>query len=145
MPESRPASEVIALRIPSRLELLGLVDRLADAICDRMSFDEQERTQVALSVVEAGTNAIVHGHGRDPSRPVDMEFRLLPGELEIRVRDSGPGFDLNSVNGDMTSPEHLYDSHGRGIFIMRRCMDRVDFEFSPRGTLCLLVKRRPPG
>jgi serine/threonine-protein kinase RsbW len=143
MPESQTPKEVIALRIPSRLDMLALVDRITDALCDRLSFGDEARTQVSLSVVEAGTNAIVHGHGRDPARMVDLEFRVRPRELEIRVKDGGAGFDLASVNGDMTSPEHLFDNHGRGIFIMRNCMDEVNFEFSSSGTLCRLVKRRP--
>jgi anti-sigma regulatory factor (Ser/Thr protein kinase) len=60
------------------------------------------------------------------------------------VHDAGKGFDPNEVNGDATSPDHLFDARGRGIFIMRSCMDSVNFEFSSAGTVCRLVKRRPP-
>ena len=45
---------------------------------------------------------------------------------------------------DVTVPEHLFDARGRGIFIMRACCDSVDFEFAPGGTVCHLVKLRPP-
>lgn len=142
MPEkSQP--EVITFRMPSRLELLALLDRVTEAVSERLSFDEDGRTQISMSVMEAGTNAIVHGHGRDPGRPVDVEFHLLPDRIEITIHDSGPGFDLARVNGDVTSANHLLEAHGRGIFIMRACMDEVGFEFSPGGTLCRLVKRRP--
>ena len=48
------------------------------------------------------------------------------------------------MGADVTAPEHLLDSRGRGIFIMRACMDTVDFRFDGTGTTCLLVKRRPP-
>ncbi len=44
----------------------------------------------------------------------------------------------------MTSPEHLFDQRGRGIFIMRACMDRVIFDFSDGGTTVRLVKRARP-
>ena len=60
------------------------------------------------------------------------------------MHDQGKGFDPSHVNGDITSPEHLFDSRGRGIFIMRTCMDQVEFSFSPSGTVTRLVKRRPP-
>jgi serine/threonine-protein kinase RsbW len=96
-----------------------------------------------MSVIEAGTNAIQHGHHRDATIPVDVDFRLFPDRLEVEVRDTGPGFDLSALNGDATSPEHLLDPRGRGIYIMRACMDEVDFDFS-NGTTCRLVKRRPP-
>jgi serine/threonine-protein kinase RsbW len=143
MPKSQANPEVVAVRIPSRLELLGLLDRVTDSVCERLDFDDEARSQVSMSVIEAGTNAIQHGHRRDPSKPVDIEFRMHPNLLEVTVRDLGPGFDPKAVNGDVTSPEHLLDARGRGIFIMKSCMDRVEFEFSGSGTLCRLIKNRP--
>jgi serine/threonine-protein kinase RsbW len=144
MPAPRSEPETIALRMPSRLELLGLLDRLADSLCERLDFDEETRSRVTMSVIEAGTNAIQHGHQRDASKPVDIEFHVRPDALEIVVHDSGKGFDLKGINGNVTSPEHLLDLRGRGIFIMRSCMDQVDFNFSVTGTTCRLVKKRPP-
>ena len=96
-----------------------------------------------MSVIEAGTNAIQHGHKKDASKPVDVTFELFPDRIEINVQDRGTGFDPGGVNGDVTSPSHLLDARGRGIFIMRACMDAVDYQFSPVGTVCHLVKRRP--
>jgi serine/threonine-protein kinase RsbW len=135
--------EVIALRIPSRLELLAVLDRVTESVCERLQFDDDTSSQVTMSVIEAGTNAIQHGHQRDASKPVDIEYRLLPDALEVTVHDRGPGFDPGRVNGDITSPEHLLDSRGRGIFIMKSCMDVVEFKFGPSGTLCRMVKNRP--
>ena len=135
--------ELIQLRIPSRLELLALLDRVTTLLCERAGFDEDACTQVTLAVIEAGTNAIQHGSRGDPVRPVEVDFSLWPDRIEVAVRDRGPGFDPSLVGGDVTSPEHLLDSRGRGIFIMRACMDEVDFRFDDAGTTCLLVKRRP--
>lgn len=136
--------EIITLRMPSRLELLGVLDHVAQSLCHRMAFDDTTCSQVTMSVIEAGTNAIQHGHHRDARKPVDTEFKVFPDRIEIAVHDSGPGFDLAAVNGDVTSPDHILDLRGRGIFIMRACMDSVEFEFSESGTTCVLVKRRPP-
>ena len=144
MPDLRPSPEVISVRIPSRLELLGMVDRVTQSVCERGGMDDDASSQVTMSVIEAGTNAIEHGHHRDATKPVDITFTLFADRLEISVHDSGSGFDLAGVNGDVTSPEHLLDARGRGIFIMRACMDVVDFRFSPAGTVCHLVKRRAP-
>jgi len=137
-----PEPEIVSLRIPSRLELLAILDRVAVSICERCEFDEETCAQVSMSVIEAGTNAIQHGHQRDASKAVDIEFRIYEDLLEIRVHDEGPGFDLALVNGDVTSPEHLFDARGRGIFIMKACMDRVEFDFGPSGTWCRLYKQR---
>lgn len=140
--EIQAKPEVISLSFPSRLELLGLLDQIATLLCDRMEFDAEAVTQVSMSVIEAGTNAIQHGHRRNPALMVDVTFSVYPDRLEIDVRDTGAGFDLENINGDVTSPEHLMDPRGRGIFIMRACMDSVKYDFT-NGTVCHLVKKRP--
>jgi serine/threonine-protein kinase RsbW len=137
-------SDTITVRMPSRLELLGVLDKVADSLCERMEFDDDDRSRVSMSVIEAGTNAIQHGHRRDASKLVDIEFHVLPDALEIIVHDTGKGFDLSKVNGNITTPEHLMDVRGRGIYIMRECMDTVEYSFSKSGTTCRLVKKRPP-
>ena len=142
MPNTTSGPETITLTLPSRLELLAVLDRVAVAMCERLEFDEDTRTQVSLSVIEAGTNAIQHGHKKDPTKPFDTKFEVFSDRIEITVRDSGPGFAPTEVNGDATSPEHLFDARGRGIFIMRSCMDAVEFRFGKFGTECHLVKRR---
>ena len=143
MPERTQTPDTITMRMPSRLELLGVLDKVADSLCERLDFDDDTRSRVTMSVIEAGTNAIQHGHRRDASKPVDIEFHVLPDALEITVHDTGKGFDLSKVNGNITTPDHLLDLRGRGIYIMRECMDEVEFSFSKGGTTCRLVKKRP--
>ena len=143
MPKSKNAPEEITIRIPSRLDLLALLDTVTSALCGRMELDENTCSQITMSVIEAGTNAIQHAHQKDPAKPVDVIWRIHPDRMEILVHDQGPGFKLDAVNGDVTGPEHLFDARGRGIFIMRACMDSVNFEFGPSGTVCHLVKHRP--
>jgi serine/threonine-protein kinase RsbW len=138
-----PTPDVISLRLPSRLELLSVLDRVTLAICERMEFDEDTTSQFSMSVIEAGTNAVQHGNKQDASKYFDVQFTLFADRLEVCVRDQGAGFDPSKLTADVTSPEHLFDMRGRGIFIMKSCCDGVDFRFSPAGTTCLLVKQRP--
>lgn len=141
-PANQSVPEVITFSIPSRLELLPVLDRLMQGISEQMEFDEDTAGEVAISVIEAGTNAIQHGHKHDPHKLVDFRFELHPEHLLVCVTDTGPGFNLADVSmSDPTSPEDLMKSRGRGIFIMRRMMDAVDFEIDlKRGTRVLLTK-----
>ena len=134
--------DVISLRLPSRLELLSVLDRVTLALCERMEFDEDTTSQFSMSVIEAGTNAVQHGNKQDPTKFFDARFTLHADRLEVCVQDQGQGFDPSKLTEDVTSPEHLFDMRGRGIFIMKSCCDRVDFRFGPGGTTCLLVKHR---
>jgi anti-sigma regulatory factor (Ser/Thr protein kinase) len=140
MPEPK-APETVRLIIPSRLELLSFVDKITLEVCARMQFDDEASSGVAMAVIEAGTNAIQHGHQKDPSKTVELDYVMRPDELEVSVHDHGKGFDVHGLLADVTTPEHLFDARGRGIFIMRACMDRVEFEFDG-GTVCRLFKLR---
>ena len=44
------------------------------------------------------------------------------------VKDSGSGFDPRGLPNPIAD-ENLLADHGRGIFLMKRFMDQVDFEF----------------
>lgn len=139
-----PIPEIVSLTLPSRLELLAILDRVAQTVCERMDFDEDTGSQVSMSVIEAGTNAVQHGHDRDPSKSFHVQFHMFPDRLEVVVTDEGKGFDLTALVPDVTTPDHLFDMRGRGIFIMRSCMDGVDYKFEDGHTVCHLVKNRPP-
>ena len=138
-----PEEQVVRLVIPSRLELLSIIDKVVDGVADQMGFEDTDKDAMAISVIEAGTNAIQHGHGHESERMVEIVFRLLPDELVVDIMDDGRGFNLDVLE-DATSPENLLKERGRGIFIMRAMMDDVQFEFSDAGTRCRLIKRRRP-
>jgi serine/threonine-protein kinase RsbW len=142
--KDRNGLEVITLSIPSRLELLPVLDRLVQGIAEQMDFNEDDVNAIAISVIEAGTNAIQHGHGQDPTKIVAFRFDLHPDYLEILVQDAGPGFDVaKMLSADPTRPEDLMKSHGRGIYIMLAMMDHVDFNVEPnQGTRVFLTKHK---
>ncbi|HEX7877930.1 MAG TPA: ATP-binding protein, partial [Candidatus Eisenbacteria bacterium] len=71
-----PGVEVVRLEIPSRLELLSIIDKVVDGVADQMGFEDDDKDAVAISVIEAGTNAIQHGHGHESERLVEIVFRL---------------------------------------------------------------------
>jgi serine/threonine-protein kinase RsbW len=130
----------VELVIPAQLEFLDLVDNVVEAVNELMQFDEDARTAVSISVVEAGTNAIQHGCRKNGAGRIHLRFEVAADSLTIVVHDPGAGFDLSRVP-DPTSPENLLRERGRGIFIMRQMMDEVDYSFD-HGTTVRLVKRR---
>jgi len=138
IPAHGEPGRVIDLSIPSRMEILSVVDGLVQAIAHQLDLDEETTIEIATSVIEAGTNAIQHGHYQDEAKRVRFRFILGETELEVWVQDQGPGFDLQSVlNTDPTRPEDLMKARGRGIFIMRAMMDGVEFDIRPG--VCTLV------
>ncbi len=130
---------MIEIELPSRLELLGVVDKIADGITELMEFEDVDKDAVAISVIEACTNAIQHGHHADAGQTVRLTFEMEEDSLIITIHDHGEGFDPGVA--DRLPPPDLLATRGRGIYIMRSMMDQVDFGPGP-GTTVRLVKHR---
>lgn len=83
---------------------------------------------IELSLREALANAIKHGAGGDAAKQVacsvgcEEEHGML-----IVVSDPGDGFDLEKV-ADPLQGENIYSDHGRGIFLINRFMDHVEYK-----------------
>ncbi len=127
MAEDTQANE-IRMTVPSRLEWLSVIDKVVEGIAEILEMSEEDTNATAISIVEAGTNAIQHGNQFAEAEPVELCFRLEDDALRVAVRDRGPGFNVDAVlSADPTSPEDLLKPRGRGIFIMRSLMDEVSF------------------
>jgi serine/threonine-protein kinase RsbW len=84
--------------------------------------------EVELALTEALANAVKHGCKGDPAKTVrvTVECDQERGMLVI-VRDPGDGF----VPAELPDPligEQLFESHGRGIYLINRLMDEVRIE-----------------
>ena len=107
-----------------------------------VGFDEDLlRLNLRVGLTEALANAILYGNNRDPKKHVRVEARFSPDEIEIRVTDEGRGFNPDNVR-DPTTPGNVNRAGGRGIFLIRKLMDRV--EFNERGNSVLMVLQARP-
>jgi serine/threonine-protein kinase RsbW len=89
---------------------------------------DDKELEIETSLREALANAIKHGCSADPSKCVRCTVAFeQPGSILIVVSDPGNGFDPSHLP-DPTSNEHLFDNHGRGIFLINKLMDEVKFE-----------------
>ncbi len=122
-----------------------------------------QRTQIGVALVEALSNAMIHGNlevdselrRTDPdgftalirsrataepygSRRVRCTAEESPEVVRYTVEDDGPGFDPDGLP-DPTSPENLLAVSGRGIMLMRTFMDEV--LYNDAGNRVTLVKQ----
>lgn len=129
----------IKLLIPGNLEFLRVVDRVTDTVADYVGFDDNERNAIAISVIEASTNAIQHGCGCNEAKNVAISYEIEEGLLRVTVLDPGAGFDPECVKCELG--EAVVEPRGRGLAIIKSLMDEVMFEFEG-GTSVTMVKRR---
>ncbi|HEX9842010.1 MAG TPA: response regulator [bacterium] len=149
---------------PLTFRLVGVME--AVGICD-----EQNRSNVALALMEVITNAIEHGNlamngaikremmaageqayaqelalraSQEPyrGRRVRVSASVDADRATITVEDEGAGFDFHHLP-DPTDPENLFLPNGRGILLARSFIDEV--QYGERGNVCTLVQYRRSG
>jgi len=135
----------VRLELPSDVRLVDLVHSAAERMAVLAGFDEDDGLNVGLAVREAVINAIVHGNRRDPALSVDVTLTVDGTELGARVRDHGSGFDP-ATTPDPTDAEHILQTSGRGLLLIRAFVDEVAFSSAPDGGIEIsMTKRLPAG
>ncbi len=105
-----------------------------------LDIDKQVSYEVGMAVREAVANAIEHGNRSAPEKKVKVALDFLPGELVVRVRDEGDGFDPERV-ADPLAPVNLLRPSGRGILFMRKFMDEIDYTFGLDGGTEVILRK----
>jgi serine/threonine-protein kinase RsbW len=141
-PDQPRESTDFVLQLPSDLKVIEdavtyLVNRCRNLAYGGSRLDLNFR----VGVTEALANAILYGNKGDPSKKITVDVSLDRTRVALRVVDEGNGFDARNVP-DPTLPANLRSSKGRGIFLLRKLMDEV--EFNERGNEVRMVLLREP-
>lgn len=115
------------LRIPSDVAQIEPVVAEIVRRCGAYAFNPRQLAlNLPVALTEALSNAILRGNGEDADKSVRVRVSMLDGELTVEVEDEGMGFDLDACTRDPSLPENLEQEAGRGLFLMRALMDRVE-------------------
>lgn len=133
----------IDVRIPSDLRFIERIVGIVTRNCAELAFPERACSlALPVALTEALANAILYGNGEDASKHVRIRAAVTDRALVVEVADEGVGFDLDECTQDPTSPENLGREDGRGLYLMRRLMDRVE-RFNDGGNVVRLTLNRP--
>jgi serine/threonine-protein kinase RsbW len=133
----------VEVDIPSDVRHIERVVELVRTECQRMAYGRsQVMLNVPVALTEALSNAILRGNGEDPRKNVHVSARVDSKQLVVEVQDEGAGFDIDECCIDPTTPEQLNREDGRGLFLMRKLMDRVEHVDSAQGTLVRMTLHR---
>jgi serine/threonine-protein kinase RsbW len=124
---------IFRLTLPSRTQSIRRVEPYLNKINAAAKLDEVQFNKLMVSVTEAVNNAIIHGNKLDPAKKVRIVAEMLPGWLVVMVTDEGRGFKPAAVKSPLKKTNLLKDS-GRGLFLMRTLMDKVEYEINATGT-----------
>lgn len=128
-------SEPIVLEIPSSAEYI-LLGRLVVSCAGQLAgFSPEDVYDLKLAVTEAATNVVRHAEVGS----FRIEYRVLPGAVEVTVTDAGGGFDIEELSGKP-------DEHGGfGLTVIRGLVDDVTVDSTPEGTRLRMVRGASSG
>ncbi|MGB3632674.1 MAG: ATP-binding protein [Rubrobacteraceae bacterium] len=126
-------SEPISLKIPSRAEYVLLARLVVSQVGELAGFGQQDIYDLKLAITEAATNVIRHAEVDS----FEIEYRALPGSIEIIVNDTGEGFEAEDFTGDPGS------QGGFGLTVIRSLVDEVALETTAGGGTRLRMIRQP--
>lgn len=132
------------LRVKTELEALKEVLQWFETVIFP-SLPQKTGWQCEVALVEAFTNAVRHAHYNLPSTtPIDLEVKIFPNFLEMRIWDSGKPFDLKAklqANSD-PSISPLEKEGGRGLQFMEKLTDDLQYLNLPNRRNCLLMRKK---
>jgi serine/threonine-protein kinase RsbW len=115
--------------VATDLTLIEPVVETIVALCVTAGFSARHcKFNVPLAVTEAMANAMLRGNASERSRTVQVRVELDAQRLCIEVTDEGDGFDLASLQQSPDEADWFEREDGRGVFLMRTLMDRVESE-----------------
>ena len=138
----------VGLRVPGTLAYRHLAIRLVATACravldgewsDMATPDDAFTHEVVSAFGEAFNNVALHGYTAAAPGAIRVEVEWDEEKFVVLVIDRGRTFDLDNVSlPDLDAMQE----NGMGVFIMRTCMDEVDYRPGPPNVLRLVKLRR---
>jgi serine/threonine-protein kinase RsbW len=111
----------------------------------RTALPEIEQHQVTLAVEEVCANLIIHSHDCNSNEFIELSVRQNEEGVIFEIKDSGIGFNLLEYKEPELS--HVVKAKrkgGLGIILVKKIMDKIEFESSETENTCRLFKNLKP-
>jgi len=129
---------VSKFQFPTDLKYVKEAGRQVLDDLQNLGLDEGAMFNIKLCFEEAFINAVKYGNKQDPNKTVDVDVIVEDQCITMEMRDYGEGFDPNNCE-DPTKDENLTKLSGRGIFLIKKLMDEVEYDQDDH---CLRMRKR---
>lgn len=129
---------------PGRLDSLVEISKFVTRAAGSAGLDQTAVFAVEMAVDEACTNIIEHAYGGEGRGDIECTCQIDAYGLTVTIRDYGCPFDPSSVpEPDIYASLEERQEGGLGLYLIRKLMDDVHFEFtSDSGNVLTMVKRK---
>lgn len=103
---------------------------------------ERDIFEVGLAVDEACSNIMLHGYGEEDGT-IEMELTISPDRITVVLADSGRPFNPLTVEApDLCDDVDKRKVGGLGVFLIRKTMDDVAYEYRDGKNILSIAKNR---
>ncbi|MEM7034189.1 MAG: ATP-binding protein [Chloroflexota bacterium] len=119
------------LTVDGDYSCLTVVCDFAQNFAIKAGFDSRSVYAVQMAVDEAVSNIIEHGYGGEGKGKIHLDFVQLQDSIKVTIQDEGTPFDPDAIPlPDFYAPIKDRPEGGLGLYLMRKLMDQVEFNFS---------------
>jgi len=134
----------VELSFSASLQFVRPVRHFLESLCLLANYTEEECQAIALVTTEILNNSIEHG-AAGPDDEIQLFLLVRPDSFRCEVRDPGRGglkFATSALEIAKRMPS-LEEARGRGLFLIRQNMDKLDVTYDPAsGTKVVVYKAR---
>lgn len=106
------------------------------------NLNDVRQNQLILAVEEVCANLIIHSHDCDPHTFISLQVNLKDDSIIFEIRDSGKAFDLKKYKSpEVNSVVKEKRKGGLGLLLVRKIMDKIEFETNHSINTCRLIKK----
>jgi serine/threonine-protein kinase RsbW len=132
----------LCIEISSERNRIKEVEALMLEANREFGLTDEQYGKTMIAVTELVMNAIVHGNKEDVSKKVCVTIRYDNTEMKVVIEDEGGGFNISDLP-DPTEIERLLDKHGRGVYIAKAMVDKLDYKHNSKGNeFTLLIRKK---
>jgi serine/threonine-protein kinase RsbW len=129
------------LRLYCDTSQLSDLRQFLEGILYETSLTEIEQHQVILAVEEVCANLIIHSHDCNSKEYVDLNVKASPNLVLFEILDYGKGFNiLEYQEPEISQVIKSKRKGGLGIILVKRIMDKIEFESFGNKNICRLYK-----
>ena len=123
----------LKIRVPADIHNLNTIRLFVEQAAAAYGADLDGTYDLSLAVYEAANNIVEHGYRGEPGS-IEVEAERNGDSLIVHLRDQAPEFDPTQVpTPDITLPLEKRPIGGLGVYLIKACVDRLDYRALPRG------------
>jgi serine/threonine-protein kinase RsbW len=138
-------SDEKTLLLKNQLDELPLVVTYLDQLGEEWGLSEALVSSLNLVLEEALSNIILYGFDDELLHNITLYFSRIGNELLISIVDDGHFYDpTQKADPDITLPVEDRPVGGLGIFLIKRIMDKVEYQRKENKNILILKKNIEP-